>query len=166
MDTTLLALLVFRKVRSLPRALLALLALALGVVIGAGVVLMITAALRARAATRVQTSTALPEGLTAVLEAMDDAACAVDPSGLVVAASAAASRFGSGIEATLDNPELRQLARSVREGGTQTLSLRLTRGGASLDPRLVSARASRISPPSRSASTRCATTSSPTPAMS
>lgn len=126
--------------------LLALLALALGVVIGAGVVLMITAALRARAATRVQTSTALPEGLTAVLEAMDDAACAVDPSGLVVAASAAASRFGIGIEATLDNPELRQLARSVREGGTQTLSLRLTRGGASLDPRLVSARASRISP--------------------
>lgn len=36
--------------------------------------------------------------------------------------------------------------RAVREGGSETATLRLTRGGRSLDPRLVAARASRIDP--------------------
>ena len=126
--------------------LLALLALALGVTIGAGVAAIIVAALRARKAAQVLTSTELPEGLTAVLAGMDDAACAVDASGLVTAASIPAARFGIEVGATLDNPELRQLVRSVRDGGSETATLRLTRGGLSLDPRLVSARASMIGP--------------------
>jgi len=126
--------------------LLALLALALGVAIGAGVAAIIVAALRARKAAQVLTSTELPEGLTAVLAGMDDAACAVDSSGLVTAASIPAARFGIEVGSTLDNPELRQLVRSVRDGGSETATLRLTRGGLSLDPRLVSARASMIGP--------------------
>ncbi|MDR6867577.1 two-component system sensor histidine kinase SenX3 [Microbacterium resistens] len=126
--------------------LLALLALALGVAIGAGVAAMIVAALRARRAAQVQTSSALPEGLTAVLAGMDDAACAVDSSGLVTAASMPAARFGITVGSTLENPELRQLVRSVRDGGSETVALRLTRGGLNLDPRLVSARASMIGP--------------------
>ncbi|WP_439902656.1 sensor histidine kinase [Microbacterium azadirachtae] len=126
--------------------LLALLALGLGVVIGAGVVAMIVAAMRARTVAEQQASSELPDGLTDVLAAMDDAACAVDPSGLVTAASTAAARFGIGVGATLDNPELRQLVRAVREGGSERATLRLARGGRSLDPRLVAARASRIGP--------------------
>ncbi|MBN9157433.1 MULTISPECIES: sensor histidine kinase [unclassified Microbacterium] len=126
--------------------LLALLALGLGVAIGAGIAAMIVAAMRARTAAEQQASSELPDGLTDVLAAMDDAACAVDPSGLVTAASTAAGRFGIGIGATLENPELRQLVRAVREGGSETATLRLARGGRSLDPRLVAARASRIGP--------------------
>lgn len=125
---------------------LALLALGLGLVIGAGVVAMIVAAMRACAAAEQEASSELPDGLTDVLAAMDDAACAVDPSGLVTAASAAAARFGIGVGATLENPELRQLVRAVRDGGSETATLRLTRGGRNLDPRLVAARASRIGP--------------------
>ncbi|WP_424937371.1 MULTISPECIES: sensor histidine kinase [Bacteria] len=126
--------------------LLALLALALGAAIGAGVAAIIVAALRARRAAQVLTSTELPEGLTTVLAGMDDAACAVDSSGLVTAASIPAARFGIAVGSTLDNPELRQLVRSVRDGGSETATLRLTRGGLSVDPRLVSARASMIGP--------------------
>lgn len=126
--------------------LLALLALGLGVVIGAGIVAMIVAAMRARTAADQQASSELPDGLTDVLSAMDDAACAVDPSGLVTAASAAAARFGIGVGATLENPGLRRIVRAVREGGSEQATLRLARGGRNLDPRLVAARASRIGP--------------------
>ena len=126
--------------------LLALLALGLGAVIGAGITAMIVAAMRARTAAEQQASSELPDGLTDVLAAMDDAACAVDLSGMVTAASTAAARFGISVEATLENPELRQLVRSVREGGSQRSTLRLARSGRNLDPRLVAARASRIGP--------------------
>ncbi len=86
-------------------------------------------------------------GSTDVLAAMDDAACAVDSSGLVIAASPAASRFGIEIGATLENPELRQLMRSVREGGSETQHAAAgSRRPATSSPRLVAARASWIGP--------------------
>ncbi|MFS0895316.1 sensor histidine kinase [Microbacterium sp. 179-I 3D3 NHS] len=122
---------------------LALIALAVGVVIGVGASLVVAWAYRARARVEQETSLAVPDGVRAVLESMDDAACVVDSSGLVLAGSSAAKRFGIDVGSTLDNPELRQLMRSVRSsGGSRTESMRLTRGGLSLDPRLVSARAS------------------------
>lgn len=122
---------------------IALIALAAGVLIGVGFSLLMLWAYRARARVEQQTSTVVPSGITDVLDSMDDAACVVDSSGLVLAASQAATRFGIEVGATLDHPELRQLVRSVRSaGGTKTDSLRITRGGVSLDPRLVSARAS------------------------
>ncbi|MFS0910207.1 sensor histidine kinase [Microbacterium sp. 179-I 3D2 NHS] len=122
---------------------LALIALAVGVVIGVGGSLVVAWAYRARARVEQETSLAVPDGVRAVLESMDDAACVVDSSGLVLAGSSAAKRFGIDVGSTLDNPELRQLMRSVRSsGGSRTESMRLTRGGLSLDPRLVSARAS------------------------
>lgn len=125
----------------------ALLALAVGLVIGVGLSLLLVWAYRARARIADETSLVVPDGVTAVLRSMDDAACVVDASGLVLAASKAAARFGIRVGAPLENPELRQLIRSVRsEGGSHTESLRITRGGLSLDPRLVSARASAISP--------------------
>lgn len=125
---------------------LALLALGLGIAIGAGVSVLIVAALRARSYAAHQASSELPDGLRDVLAAMDDAACAVDSSALVLAASSASSRFGIVADATLENAELRQLVRSVREGGSERATLRLARGGRNLDPRLVSARASWIAP--------------------
>jgi len=126
---------------------IALLALAVGLVIGVSMSLLVVWAYRTRARAAEETSTAVPDGVSDVLASMDDAACVVDTSGLVLAASNAAVRFGIEVGSTIDNPELRQLVRRVRgTGGTATESLRLTRGGLSLDPRLVSARASVISP--------------------
>ncbi|WP_431805388.1 sensor histidine kinase [Microbacterium paraoxydans] len=124
---------------------LALSSLAIGLVIGVGLSLLVAWAYRARARAEQETSTSIPQGMTDVLGSMDDAACVVDASGLVLATSRAASRFGIEVGSTLDNPELRQLVRGVRASGeTATESLRITRGGLSLDPRLVSARASAI----------------------
>lgn len=126
---------------------IALIALAVGLAIGIGLSLLLAWAYRARARVAEETSNAVPEGIVDVLVSMDDAACVVDTSGLVLAASAAASRFGIDVGSTLDNPELRLLVRRVRaDGGTATESMRITRGGLSLDPRLVSARASVLGP--------------------
>lgn len=130
-------------VMTLPQ--LALSSLAIGLVIGVGLSLLVVWAYRARARVQEETSLAIPAGITDVLRSMDDAAAIVDTSGLVLASSRAATRFGIEVGSTLDNPELRQLVRGVREaGGSVTESMRLTRGGLSLDPRLVSARASVI----------------------
>ncbi|MFK3678365.1 sensor histidine kinase [Microbacterium sp. NPDC090218] len=124
---------------------LALSSLAIGLVIGVGLSLLVVWAYRARARVQEETSLAIPAGITDVLRSMDDAAAIVDTSGLVLASSQAATRFGIEVGSTLDNPELRQLVRGVREaGGSVTESMRITRGGLSLDPRLVSARASVI----------------------
>ncbi|WP_149083327.1 MULTISPECIES: sensor histidine kinase [Microbacterium] len=124
---------------------LALSSLAIGLAIGVGLSLLVVWAYRARARAEEETSMAIPPGITDVLRSMDDAACVVDVSGLVLATSKAAARFGIEVGSTLENPELRQLVRGVRStGDTATESMRITRGGLSLDPRLVSARASAI----------------------
>lgn len=126
---------------------IALIALATGLVIGIGLSLLVLWAYRARAQAVEDTSTAIPDGIAEVLGSMDDAACVVDVSGLVLACSHAAERFGIAVGATLENPELRQLVRSVRSTRvSETETMRITRGGVSLDPRLVSARASVIGP--------------------
>jgi len=127
-------------------AQLALFALAVGALIGAGAVLLVSWAYRVRAIALQETSTTIPEGVADVLAGMDDAACVLDASGLVVATSNAATRFGIRAGAVLENVELRRLVRAVRDSGASaTDTLRIT-GGASLDPRLVSARASSVGP--------------------
>ncbi|MBN6192430.1 two-component sensor histidine kinase [Aneurinibacillus sp. BA2021] len=133
----------YAGVMTLPQ--LALSSLAIGLVIGVGMSLLVVWAYRARARAEEETSTSIPQGITDVLGSMDDAACVVDASGLVLATSRAAARFGIEVGSTLENPELRQLVRGVRASGDTAMeSLRITRGGLSLDPRLVSARASAI----------------------
>ncbi|QMU96027.1 two-component sensor histidine kinase [Microbacterium esteraromaticum] len=127
-------------------AQLALFALAVGALIGAGAVLLVGWAYRVRAIALQETSTAIPAGIGDVLASMDDAACVLDASGLVVATSNAAARFGIREGAVLENGDLRRLVRGVRSSGASaTETMRLT-GGASLDPRLVSARASSVGP--------------------
>lgn len=124
---------------------LALLALVVGLVIGAGLTAIIAWSYRARERVAIAASTTVPTGTIDVLESMDDAACVIDPSGLVMATSQAATRFDIGVGATLDNQELRQLVRRVRSTGmTSTETMRISRSGARLDPRLVSARASTL----------------------
>ena len=126
---------------------IALLSLALGVGVGVGTSLIVFWSYRMRALVEEEQSTTLPAGVTAVLAGMEDAACVVDASGLVLATSAAAERYGIPLDKVLDNLELRHLARSARlANAPQTDTLRITRGGLSLDPRLVSARASALSP--------------------
>lgn len=127
---------------------IALIALAVGLLIGVGLSAIIAWAYRARARVAVETSTDIPQGTADVLDSMDDAACVIDASGLVLAISHAATRFGIEVGSTLDNQELRQLVRSVRTTGTSTTeTMRLTKPGVSLDPRLVSARASALGGP-------------------
>ncbi|MGF3056874.1 sensor histidine kinase [Microbacterium sp. YY-01] len=121
-----------------------LLALALGIVIGAGLTVMIVLAMRARNQVQESIAAELPKGLVAVLDGMDDAACAVDSSGLIVAVSEPAAQYGFTVGKTIENTELRDLVRAVRSSGhSQSLALRLNRPeGASVESRLVSARAS------------------------
>lgn len=126
---------------------IALLAIAVGLVIGFGLSAIIFWAYRARAKVAEESSADVPQGAVDVLESMDDAACVIDTSGLVLATSHAAARFGIDVGATLDNQELRQLVRTVRStGASATETMRITRPGLSLDPRLVSARASILGP--------------------
>jgi two-component system sensor histidine kinase SenX3 len=130
----------------MPAPQLALFALAIGVVIGAGVVMLVTWAYRVRAQSVQETSSAIPVGITQVLEGMDDAAAVLAASGLVVAATRAAARFDISVGTVLENPELRRLVRGVRDrGNSSTEALRIT-SRASLDPRMVSARASAVGP--------------------
>ena len=126
---------------------LALLALFLGVLIGAGVASIFLVALRARDRVRIESSVELPDGITAVLEGMDDAAAVVDTSLHLVATSHAAGRLGMHAGGTLDNVELRALVRSARTAGiARADTLRIRRGGLSAESRLVAARASVLSP--------------------
>ncbi len=130
----------------MPSPHIALIALALGLLIGVGVTLLMVWAYRARSRFADEVSTQIPQGVTDVLAGMDDAACVLDASGLVVAVSQAATGFGITTGAVLENSELRALVRRVRAaGGSVSETLRITRG-VTLDPRLVSARASVISP--------------------
>lgn len=125
---------------------LALLALALGVVIGAGMASIVLVALRARDRARAEASTALPDGAAAVLNGMDDAAAVVDTSMRLIATSAAAAPLAMHAGETLDIAELRALVRRARAtGAPQSETLRLSRSGLSGQARLVSARASVLS---------------------
>lgn len=127
---------------------LALLALLLGVLIGAGASLLIVFAFRARDRARDASSLAIPEGVRDVLHAMDDPAVVVDTSSTVLAASATAEPFGLVEGSAVSADDLRMLARRAREreDGVQSETLRLRRGALPIEPRLVSVRATRISP--------------------
>lgn len=124
-----------------------LFALVLGLLIGAGVTAIIVAAFRARAEVRESIASELPKGLVAALGGMDDAACAIDASGLVVAVSSTAGRFGLTVGETLENTDLRELVRAVRatrHSQAATLRVHLAVSDEDSPARLVSARASAV----------------------
>ncbi|MFT4281967.1 sensor histidine kinase [Microbacterium sp.] len=121
---------------------LALIALAVGTLIGGALAALLLFSLRLRDAARARASTDLPDGTRAVLQGMDDVAVVVDSSLRVVAASAPAELFGMTEGETLAGDELRDLVRSARATGRpESHTLRLRRGS---ELRSVAARASVI----------------------
>ncbi len=125
---------------------LALVALLVGLFIGAAVVLLLVAAYRARANVRELSSASLPTGIEDVLGAMDDAAIVLDGSGTVRAASATAAGFGMNVGETLREERLRELAHDVRVGGgSSSALLTLRRPAAPAEQRQVAARATPVS---------------------
>ncbi len=126
---------------------LALLALATGVVIGGVIAALIAVAISARRRAFEQASLDVPPGISDVLAAMDDAAVVVDGGGTVRAASLAAAAFGMRVDDHLVDETLRRLARSAREAGASAAStLTIRRAAPPAEERLVSARATQVSP--------------------
>ena len=123
---------------------LATLALAVGVVIGAGFTALVMVARHVRDRAIEDASLALPDGAREVLQGMDEVAVVVDASLQIVAASAPAELFGMIEGYSLPGDELRLLVREARRAeGAETETLRLRRG---VELRLVTARASVITP--------------------
>jgi two-component system sensor histidine kinase SenX3 len=101
----------------MPSTLLVPIALAFGVVLGVGVVLVLLAsARRGRRAVEV-VSTAVPDGVDQVIEALESAGVVLDPSNNVVKASPGALAFGLVWNQALVHPELVALVDRVRRTG-------------------------------------------------
>jgi len=104
-------------------------ALAFGVLLGAGVFgIVLAAARRGQLAVDV-TSTAVPDGVDQVLDALESAGVVIDPSNNVVKASPGAMSFGLVWNNALVHPELVTLVDRVRRNGDAiTDELVLSRG--------------------------------------
>lgn len=125
---------------------LALLSLLAGVLIGATVVGLIVGALRARHRSLAETSVDVPEGVDAMLGAMDDPAFVCDMSSTVLALSPAAAVFGVQAGEVVASDELKRVARVARDTGAGVSeNLRLRRGTGPAEARLVAVRATPIS---------------------
>ncbi|MCJ1708696.1 cell wall metabolism sensor histidine kinase WalK [Microbacterium sp. VKM Ac-2923] len=125
---------------------LALLSLLAGLLIGATVVGLVVWALRARDRSLAQTTVDVPEGVDAMLEAMDDPAFVCDMSSTVLALSPAAEVFGVHAGEVVSSDELKRVARLARDTGAGVAeNLRLHRGAAPAEARLVAVRATPIS---------------------
>ncbi|WOF23783.1 ATP-binding protein [Microbacterium betulae] len=124
---------------------LGLLALALGIILGAGVTLIVALAVRTRDRAIREQSREVSPVLTAALDAIDDATAVVDTSGAVVAVSSSGAWLGLALGQALEQPELRELVKAVRFGApAQSRTMRVRRGRISDDTRLVVARAASI----------------------
>ena len=105
------------------------LSLVFGVIVGAGVVVVIMlAAQRGRHAAEV-VNTAVPDGVDQVLDALESAGVVIDPSNTVVKASPGALAFGLVWNQKLVHPELSELVDEVRRSGEpRSEELQLSRG--------------------------------------
>lgn len=104
-------------------------ALVFGVVVGAGIVtIVVVAARRGQRAVDV-VSSAVPDGVDQVLDALESAGVVVDPSNNVVKASPGALAYGLVFNQALVHPELVKIVDSVRRNGAPvTQELTLSRG--------------------------------------
>lgn len=111
-----------------PSVLIAV-ALAFGLVLGAGVVILVhVAARRGERAHDVVNST-VPDGVEAVIDALESAGVVLDPSNNVIKASPGAMAYGLVWHQALVHPELTALVDRVRRTGESvTEELELTRG--------------------------------------
>ncbi|WP_110588237.1 sensor histidine kinase [Microbacterium suaedae] len=126
----------------MPEALLALL---VGVLIGAGATVVIFAAMRSRARAEEAAHPRVPDAVTAILDVLEDAAIITDPSGTVVATSPSSTWVGSVVGERLDQDELRELMKEARHAGiSESQTMRIRAGRLSREARLVVARAAQI----------------------
>ncbi|MCU1584864.1 MAG: two-component sensor histidine kinase [Microbacteriaceae bacterium] len=110
-------------------ATLVTLALVFGILVGAGmVVVLVVSARRGQRAVDVA-STAVPDGVDQVIEALESAGVVLDPSNTVVKASPGAMAFGLVWNQALVHPELVTIVDRVRRYGEPiTQELELARG--------------------------------------
>lgn len=110
-------------------ALLVPLALAFGVIVGAGVTAVLVASARRGQRAVDVVSTAVPDGVDQVIEALESAGIVLDPSNTVVKASPGAMAFGLIWNQSLVHPELVTIVDRVRRYGEPiTQELELARG--------------------------------------
>ncbi|MFT4235424.1 MAG: ATP-binding protein [Microbacterium sp.] len=122
-----------------------IIALAAGLVLGAGIATVLAVSFRTRERVVASQSTIVPEELIAALPVIEDATAVIDQSGIVVFASASAARIGLSEGEIPVQPELREVIKTVRHGGAdQSETLRIRRGRFSDDTRLVNVHVARI----------------------
>lgn len=97
--------------------LLVIAALALGLALGSGLVLLLVAASSRGKRVAAVAAPRVPEGVEEVLEVLESAGIVVDPSGNVAKASRAAYTLGLVRDGLVTHPELDALAREVRDAG-------------------------------------------------
>lgn len=126
---------------------LVLLALLFGAAVGVGVFALIGFALRTGRRARAAAVARVPEGVSQVLGAMDDAALVLDSSLTIAATAPAAAVYGLEVGEVLTDEQLRTLVRLARRSGVQeTGQVRLRRPGVGAETRVVTARASMLGP--------------------
>jgi two-component system sensor histidine kinase SenX3 len=110
-------------------ALLVPITLAFGLVVGAGVTAVFVASARRGQRAVAVASTAVPDGVDQVIEALESAGVVLDPSNTVVKASPGAMAFGLVWNQALVHPELVTIVDRVRRYGEPiTQELELARG--------------------------------------
>src|SRR6202000_3328104 len=105
------------------------LALVFGLLVGAGVVVLVVFAARRGQDAAEVINTAVPDGVDQVLDTLESAGVVIDPSNTVVKASPGALAFGLVWNQALVHPELIAMVDSVRRSGDpMTEELPLSRG--------------------------------------
>jgi two-component system, OmpR family, sensor histidine kinase SenX3 len=105
------------------------LALVFGLLVGAGVVVLVVVAARRGQEAAEVINTAVPDGVDQVLDTLESAGVVIDPSNTVVKASPGALAFGLVWNQSLVHPELIAMVDSVRRSGEpMTEEVHLTRG--------------------------------------
>ncbi|MEQ1736281.1 MAG: ATP-binding protein [Rhodoglobus sp.] len=104
-------------------------AIAFGAVLGAGIFAIVLIAHRRGEHAVSVVSSAVPDGVDQVLDALESAGVVLDPSGNVVKASPGALAYGLVFNQSLVHPELEELVDRVRKNGDPiTQELNLARG--------------------------------------
>src|ERR1700743_1574009 len=105
------------------------LALVFGLLVGAGVVVLVVFAARRGQDAAEVINTAVPDGVDQVLDTLDSAGVVIDPSNTVVKASPGALAFGLVWNQALVHPELCERVNKVpRSGETLTDEVHISRG--------------------------------------
>jgi len=122
-----------------------LLALFVGVLIGAGLTVLFVVALRSRAKALAAAHPQVPDAVFSILDVFEDAAIITDASGNVIATSPSSTWVGARVGQRLEQDELRDLMKQARVAGkSERQTLRIRAGRLTRESRLVVARGAQI----------------------